>query len=141
MNAKRREDIRDLIENSKEVCVTSVGEDGYPYTKAMFTAKRDGMRVHYFSTNLSSATAGRFAKNPKACVYFCDGNGIRGLALLGDMEVCQDAYHKEMLWHEGDEKYYPQGVTDPDYIVYRFVAGRGYFWHMGKEEFSIEELA
>jgi len=33
-----------------------------------------------------------------------------------------------MLWQPGDDMYYPEGVTDPDYCVLRFtaVSGRKY---------------
>lgn len=41
------------------------------------------------------------------------------------MEVLQDTQSKEMIWHDGDEMYYPKGVTDPDYCVLKFTAQSG----------------
>ena len=38
------------------------------------------------------------------------------------MEVLTDAKSKEMIWREGDEQYYPGGVTDPNYCVLKFTA-------------------
>lgn len=140
MDNATKEIIKNLVEGSTSAYVTAIGEDGYPYTKAMFTTIREGMKVHYFSTNLSSKTAKRFMNDSHACVYFCNANQISGLAIIGDMEICQDAYHKEMLWKEGDEQYYPLGVTDPDYIVYKFTGKTCNLWYRGKKEFDIEEL-
>lgn len=140
MNNITKEVIKKMVDNSSSVFVTAIDEDGYPYTKAMFTTKREGMKVHYFSTNLSSKTAKRFMKNSHACVYFCNEGEIAGLSIVGDIEICQDPYHKELIWKEGDEKYYPEGVTDPDYIVYKFTGKKCNLWYRGKQEFDVDEL-
>jgi len=55
------------------------------------------------------------------------------------MEVLEDSFHKEMIWHEGDTMYYPEGVTDPDYCVLRFTAEQGRFYsNFNSENFEIE---
>ena len=38
------------------------------------------------------------------------------------------AQSKEMIWREGDEQYYPSGVTDPNYCVLKFTATDGRFY-------------
>ncbi len=44
-----------------------------------------------------------------------------------------------MLWQDGDERYYPQGVTDPDYCVLRFVIHEGrYYSDFESETFTVE---
>ena len=40
----------------------------------------------------------------------------------------RDAASKEMIWHNGDEQYYPGGVTDPNYCVLKFTATDGRFY-------------
>jgi hypothetical protein len=42
--------------------------------------------------------------------------------LVGTMEVLQDQETKNRIWRDGDDRYYPGGVTDPDYCVLRFTA-------------------
>ncbi len=44
--------------------------------------------------------------------------------LMGRMEVLTDRKSREMIWLEGDTMYYPGGVTDPDYCVLKFTAGK-----------------
>ena len=39
-----------------------------------------------------------------------------------------DAKSKEMIWQMGDRIYYKKGVTDPDYCVLKFTAGRGRYY-------------
>lgn len=61
-------------------------------------------------------------KNPKAAVYLCNTEEYKGLMLQGIMEVLTDRKHKEMLWRDGFEMYYPNGINDEDYCVLRFTA-------------------
>lgn len=123
--------IRHLRKNSRDAYVGSVDAGGFPQIKAMFVTEHGDLRTHYFSTNTSSARAGQFRREPKACVYYCD-NAMGAAALFtGTMEVCTDQEHKNMLWKAGDERYYPKGVTDEDYCVFKFTAQTVNFYHGG----------
>ena len=109
--------------------ISSVDEEGYPCTKAMLAPRvREGVKVFYFTTNTFSLRVAHYKANPKASIYFCDEKGFKGMMLRGTMEVLTDAKSKEMIWHEGDEQYYPGGVTDPNYCVLKFTATDGRFY-------------
>jgi general stress protein 26 len=59
--------------------------------------------------------------------------------LKGTMKVLEDAASKEMIWQEGDTKYYAKGVTDQDYCVLKFTAQTGqYYADFSSENFDIE---
>lgn len=121
--------IGELADNQKTVFLGSVNEQGFPNIKAMLqTRKREGIRIFYFTTNTSSMRVKQYLKNPKACVYFCNQDTFIGAMLLGTIEILTDDESKQMIWREGDEIYYPKGVTDPDYCVLRFttLSGRIY---------------
>jgi len=105
------------------------GDDGYPNIKAMIKVENEGLRTVWFSTNTSSRRVAQLLRDPKVCVYFVDFENWMGLMLVGDVEILQDQASRERLWHKGDEKYYPLGVTDPDYTVLRFTAQWGNFYH------------
>lgn len=140
MTEQMKIEIKSLVENAKNVYVSSVDENGYPNTKAMLSLQRDGLNIHYFSTNVSSKRVSQFKQNPKACIYYSDEPAYKGFMLTGTMEVCTDTYHKELLWREGFEQYYPKGVTDDDYCVYKFIAEKGRYFPGSSETFCIEEL-
>ena len=109
--------------------ISSVDEEGYPCTKAMLSPRvRDGIKVFYFTTNTFSLRVAHYKANPKASIYFCDAEGFKGIMLRGTMEVLTDAASKEMIWRDGDEEYYPGGVTDPNYCVLKFTATDGRFY-------------
>lgn len=132
--------IGNLIDKQGVSFISSIGDDGFPYTKAMLPArKREGIKTFYFTTNTSSMRVTQYRDNPKACIYFCDKRFFRGVMLKGVMEVLEDSESKEMIWREGDTLYYPQGVTDPDYCVLKFTTQSGrYYSNFHSEDFIIE---
>lgn len=141
MDAGIRSEIINLRKNSKTAFVSSVDENGYPTVKAMLVLENESIKTHYFSTNLSSRRARQFMKNPKASVYLCNADEFKGLMLQGTMEVLTDRGHKEMLWRNGFEMYYPKGIADEDYCVLRFTAEKGNYYHgLKNTDFRIEEV-
>lgn len=131
--------IGNLIDHQNTSFVGSVDEDGYPEIKAMLPPrKREGIRTFYFTSNTPSMRAAHYRAHPQACIYFVDRRFFRGVMLKGTMEVLEDAWAKELIWLDGDETYYPLGVTDPDYCVLRFTAERGrYYQNFSSEDFAV----
>lgn len=131
--------IGNLIDKVGVSIISSVHNDGFPNSKAMLPPrKREGIKYIYLTTNTSSMRVKHYLDNPKACVYFYDKRFFRGIMLKGTMEVLQDSESKEMIWRDGDELYYPGGVTDPDYCVLKFTAHSGrYYSNFKSEDFII----
>ena len=132
--------IGNIIDKASVSTISSVDEMGFPNTKAMLPPrKREGIKHLYFTTNTSSMRVKQYTDNPKACVYFFEKRFFRGVMLKGTMKVLQDPETKEMIWREGDDKYYPKGVTDPDYCVLKFTAENGrYYSNFKSENFEVE---
>ena len=121
--------IEKLIASCPTAVLCSVDENGYPCAKAMLAPRRvEGVMEIWFSTNTSSQSVESYRANDKESVYFYVAATFQGVMLRGVMEVCFDTASKKALWQEGDEVYYPQGVTDPDYCVLRFVAENARFY-------------
>lgn len=144
MDEKIKKEIRALREKSKVAYVGSVNEEGFPQIKAMLVFEDDdkrGLKTHYFSTNYSSKRVKQFLANPKASVYYVNDNDYAGALFTGTIEVCTDHETKEMLWRDGCEIYYPKGVDDDDYCVYKFTAETVNYYHgLSNKTFSIDEL-
>lgn len=124
-----------LVNRSRFVMLGTNGDDGYPNIKAMFNMntiqkiETDNMKTIWFSTNTSSKRVAQLNRDSRACVYFVDFDQVKGLMLVGDIEVLQDIESRQLLWNEDSKKYYPLGVTDPDYTVLRFTARWGNYYH------------
>jgi len=133
--------IGNIIDKQRTAFIGSIDNEGFPNIKAMLQPrKREGIRKLWFTTNTSSMRVAQFLKNNKACVYFCDTRFFKGVMLRGTMEVLTDADSKKDIWRDGDEIYYPQGVTDSDYCVLRFTAIDGrYYSNFHSESFNTNQ--
>jgi general stress protein 26 len=141
MKESLKSEIKKLTDEAQIVYVSSVNQQGFPNTKAMLYIIHGGLKTHYLSTNYSSKRVAQFLENPKACLYFCNEAAFKGLMLTGTMEICTDRSHKEMLWKEGFEMYYPNGIDDEDYCVFKFTATEGNYYHgLSNITFPVEEL-
>ena len=132
--------IGNLIDKQGVSFIGSVGDDGFPNTKAMLApSKREGIKTFYWHTNTSSMRVSQYRENPKACIYFCDKRFFRGIMLKGTMEVLEDSDSKEMIWQDNYTMYYSLGVTDPDYCIIKFTARTGrYYTNFSSQDFDIE---
>jgi general stress protein 26 len=127
--------IGNLIDKATAAIISSIDENGFPNTKATLPPrKRIGIKELYLTTNTSSMRVKQYTDNPKACIYFYDNRFFKGVMLKGEMEVLHDTKSKEMIWRDGDEMYYPKGITDPDYCVLKFTAIEGRYYSNFKSE-------
>lgn len=143
MDENIKSDIRALRENANVAYIGSVNGNGFPQIKGMLVLEHDSMKTHYFSTNTSSKRVEQFRNNPKACVYYCDEtkDKYKGALFTGTIEVCTDHETKAFLWREGFEMYYPKGVDDEDYCVYKFTAETvNYYYGLSNVTMSVDEL-
>ena len=129
MDDSIKQEIIKLRNESNIAYVASVNEAGFPQTKAMLVLEHDCIQTQYFSTNWSSKRVQQFLKNPRASVYYCNEAEFKGALFTGSMEVCRDHDTKALLWREGFEMYYPKGVDDEDYCVYKFTADTVNYYH------------
>ncbi|MFV0271935.1 MAG: pyridoxamine 5'-phosphate oxidase family protein [Macellibacteroides fermentans] len=131
-----------IIDKSGTAMIGSVDGEGFPNMKAMLPPrKREGISEFYFTTNTSSMRVKQYLENPKASIYFYDKRFYRGVMLKGTMEVLTDSKSKEEIWREGDEIYYPLGVTDSDYCVLKFTVQSGrYYSNFRSEDFLVNNL-
>ena len=75
-------------------------------------------------------------------MYFSDDSAFEGFCLFGNAVVHFERKYKELLWNDGDEKYYPKGVDDEDYCILEFIAESGRFYRYdGKGDLSASEMA
>lgn len=133
------ETVGKMIDKANPSFVSYTDSEGYPVTRAMLPPReREGIKTIYFTTNTSSNKVKSYKERAKASVYFVDRRFFRGVCLTGTMEVLEDDSTKERIWREGDERYYPKGVTDPDYCVLKFTAVKGrYYSNFKSEDFEV----
>ncbi len=116
-----KEGVYEFIARQKTSIISSVGEDGYPATRALIQPVLIEENVIWFATYTSSRKVRHYRAEPKACVYFYEkGRNFQGVEIKGTMEVCTDQQTKERFWKPFFTRFYRKGVTDPDYCILKF---------------------
>lgn len=135
-------EIRSLIDRSLFASLGYTDENGRQNIRRVFCVWHKGLGTHLISTNTSSSHVQSLMKNGNACLYFSDDDSFEAVCLYGKAKVSRDRKHKELLWNEGDEKYYPKGIDDEDYSVIVFTADSGrYYRSDGKADLTSDEIS
>ena len=135
------EEIMNLINRSLFADLGYIAEDGRHAIRRVFCVWHNGVGRHLISTNTSSGHVRRLTQNPDACLYFSDSESFEGVCLTGRAVPTRDEAYRELLWNDGDEKYYPLGMDDPDYCVIEFTADRAdYYRYDGKGTLGADEI-
>jgi general stress protein 26 len=99
----------------------TLDHDGFPAARQMGTLVVDDDFTVWYATATTTAKCGQIEGNPKVTVYWpiCDqcqpGFGhviVRGLA-----ELTEDQALRDRFWDDSFVKYFPQGKTDPTFIL------------------------
>lgn len=137
-----KDEMMHLVNRSLFATIGYTDETGRQNVRRVFCTWHRGLGRHLISTNTSSAHVQSLLKNGNACLYFSDDSSFEGLCLFGAAVVHFEKEYKELLWNEGDEKYYPKGVEDEDYCIIEFIAESGRFYRYdGKGDLSAPEIA
>ncbi len=132
-----KDEIMKLIDRLLFADIGYTGEDGMMNIRRVFCVWHRGIGRHLISTNTSSSHVRDITKNPAGCLYFADSDTFEGICLYGRFIPHFESRYRSLLWHDGDEKYYPKGMEDDDYCVLEFVAERArYYRYDGKGELS-----
>lgn len=135
MDTKQR--ALEIANNNNVAMFGSVDSEGNPYIKAMLYVEHDGLKTFWFCSNTSSKRGVQITENPNTCLYFYEG--FDGVMLKGIAEVSYDDEMRNRFWDDAMLYHYPQGPTDPDYMLVKFTATSGNFYSAKRnEDFEIE---
>ena len=137
-----KDEMMHLVNRSLFATIGYTDEAGRQNVRRVFCVWHKGLGRHLISTNTSSAHVRSLQENGNACLYFSDDATFEGLCLFGKAVIHFEREYKELLWNEGDEKYYPKGIEDEDYCILEFVAESGRFYRYdGKGDLTAAEIA
>ena len=123
----------ELMKSSKAAYFTTIDARGYPITRAMFNLRNSEQFPEfskffneltnpfeiYISTNTASSKISHIKKNPKISVYYCEPDDFKGVMFGGEVEIIYDMDIKRQIWLNWWDKYYREGLEDPDYTLLR----------------------
>ena len=135
------DEMMNLINRSLFATIGYTDEEGRQNVRKVFCVWHKGMGRHLISTNTSSSHIRSLKKNDDICIYFSDDATFEGVCLYGKAVLHFEKEYRQLLWNDGDEKYYPKGVEDPDYCILEIVADSGRYYRFdGKGNLSHDEI-
>lgn len=146
---------KELVLAKPVAYLTTIDEDGYPYTTAVFNLRNrerypDSSKVLeeydndyttiYVSTNTSSVKVKNITKNNKVAMYYSIPEVFKGMYFKGTAEFLDDQEFKKNLWMDRWKMYYPLGPTDPDFTILKITTEYISSWYnSGKHVLRFEE--
>ena len=135
------DEMMNLINRSLFATIGYTDEEGRQNVRKVFCVWHKGLGRHLISTNTSSSHIRSLKKNNDVCIYFSDDATFEGICLYGKAVLHFEKEYRQLLWNDGDEKYYPKGVEDPDYCILEIVADSGRYYRFdGKGNLSYDEI-
>lgn len=115
-----------LLQKCEVVALTSVNKEGYPRPVPVTKVKADGYATVWMATGYDSWKTNDFRRNPKAglCYY----EAADSVCLTGRVEVITDPAVKQELWQDWFIAHFPQGPSDPTYVLLKFTGVEATFW-------------
>ena len=112
---------RAIIAEAVNAVLMTIDQNGFPHPRTMWTAGMDDDMTTYFVTGRDLAKVQQIQANNKVCMFWTQtDNGRTGwnYALLkGEARVTDDQSLRDRFWNDMLTEYFPQGKTDPNYVV------------------------
>jgi len=100
------------------------GEDGFPQSRPMYLIERSDT-VLWFPTSRASRKIPQIEGNPYVSVLFVDSVRFNYASFHGRAQVVVNPEKEQRLWRDEWRDDWPEGPSDPDYVLLKVVGIRG----------------
>jgi len=116
----------EIVDSLPYPLLVTLGEDGFPWSRPMLLVERDGSRL-WFVTSRASRKVAQIERNPEVSVLFVDSARFNYASIHGEAHVVVDAEREHSLWQDAWRDDWPEGPSDPDYVLLRVDGIRGHY--------------
>jgi general stress protein 26 len=106
--------------------VTIGYQDGFPQSRPMHVIDHDE-RTMWFATSRASHKIKQIDSDSRVTVLFVDSVRYNYASFHGHAQIIEDADRQKTLWRNEWEDDWPDGPSDPDYVLIRVDGVRGHF--------------
>ena len=106
--------------------VTMGSSDGFPESRPMHLIDHDS-KTMWFATSRTSQKVTQIQANSHVTVLFVDSASYNYAAFHGHAHIVDDADRQMTLWRNEWTDDWPDGPSDPDYVLIRVDGIRGHF--------------
>ena len=109
---------RAIITEAINAVLMTVDQYGFPHPRTMWTAGMDDDMTTYFVTGRDLVKVQQIQANNKVCMFWTETDKGGSYTLLkGEARVTDDQNLRDRFWNDMLAEYFPQGKTDPSYVV------------------------
>ena len=91
----------------------------------------------YLSINTFSRKLRQVENNPVVALYYSVPEEYRGVMLRGNAVVHDNLDLKKRLWMNSWTRYYPKGISDPDFTLLKVKPDWVKSWYRGVHEMRV----
>ena len=114
----------EIVDSLPDPLLVTVSEDGFPQSRPMHLINRDA-NVLWFATSRASRKVSQIEENPQVTVLFVDSSLFNYASIHGCAVVTADPEREQRLWQDEWRDDWPEGPSDPDYVLLRVDGIRG----------------
>lgn len=127
-NGDARERVAELIRDFRVGILTTIDDEGRPWSRPMAMQDRDFDGDLWFFTTVDTPKVAHIDAHPAASVALADVKEQTYVTLAGHAEVVDDRAKMKELWDLSVKVYYPDGPDDPDLRLVRVTVERAEYW-------------
>ena len=123
-----RERIAELVRDFRVAILTTIDDEGRPWSRPMALQRRDFDGDLWFFTTVDTPKVDHIAARPDVSVALADVDEQTYVTLAGRAEVVNDRAKMNELWDLAVQVYFPGGPDDPDLRLVRVAVERAEYW-------------
>jgi general stress protein 26/nucleoside-triphosphatase THEP1 len=120
--------------------LVTLGKDGYPWSRPMHVVDREASTL-WFATSRASKKIAQIETDPHVTVLFVDSVRFNYASIHGEAHAVVDPERERTLWQDAWHDDWPEGPSDPDYVLLRVDGVRGHYLRGTTGETGTVDLA
>lgn len=115
-----------IVDEIRFPLLVTQGETGFPESRPMALVAREE-RTLWFATSRGSRKVRQIEAQPRVTVLFVDTDRFNYASLHGRASIDADRGRGTRFWQEAWREDWPEGPSDPDYILLRVEVSHGHY--------------
>lgn len=120
--------LKDLIDGIRTPLLTTIDDDGTPWSRPMAIQEREFDGDLWFFTRADSEKVAHIQRNARVGVAFAKPSDQEYISMAGIATVTNDRAKIRELWSEPARAWFPDGADDPEIRLIHVAVDRAEYW-------------
>ncbi len=115
---------REEMAEARYCFLITLDDLGQPQARLMDAFEPEADMTVWMATSLNTRKVRQLRHDPRATLAYETDGGNGYVTLIGRVRLVDDLEERRKRWKTGWEAFYPEGPTDPEYLLLRFTPTR-----------------